>query len=268
MLPTATDSSVLSSNEASIAESKTHIVQNLEKPKFSLYLRFPKKLNKDRTKAIEEVKQLNNSIINVRVPRQKSANFCLVDFQSHEELVTAAVALKLVKSMGRRLVVKEATKSKPKNVEQKKETIRELRDTKQVLNKLIAKIKLTLATHPERTVTNGICIKGLPKNIQESDIKKCFTDLLDCHIALPKDDKKNAVAFVTLPTPRDALKATRQKCLLNGQLYKVEFQKDAQTVKIEAKKSVRYFNSPLLRKVGASNGDQSRDDNEKLQNYN
>lgn len=44
---------------------------NMGKERHSLYVRFPNKLNADRTLAETEVKSLNSKIIRVRTPRQR-----------------------------------------------------------------------------------------------------------------------------------------------------------------------------------------------------
>lgn len=81
-------------NENSQLHTEKYQLFSNVKERHSLYLRFPKKLNADRTLAENEVKSLHSKIIQVRIPRQRSANFCLIDFETEADKEKASKKLK------------------------------------------------------------------------------------------------------------------------------------------------------------------------------
>lgn len=137
--------------------------------KHSLYLRFPKKLNADRTLAESEVKSLHSKIIRVRIPRQRSANFCLVDFESKHEKEKALKKLKKVQINDKHLVVRESVRNDKAKVHKKIEKIKVKREVNEALGKLVGELKKSVVKkYAQRNVsslgvwqTNFLFLPGL-----------------------------------------------------------------------------------------------------------
>lgn len=141
----------------------------------SLYLRFPKKLNADRTLAESEVKSLNGKITRVRIPRQRSANFCLVDFESKDEKEKAWKKLKTIEIDNKRLVVKEAVRNDKVNLQKRIEKIEVKREVNEALGKLVGDIKKSLVKkYASRNLTNGVMIKDLKAGTTQTDVRQLF----------------------------------------------------------------------------------------------
>lgn len=199
--------------------------------KHSLYLRFPKKLNADRTLAESEVKALNSKIIRVRIPRQRSANFCLVDFASKEDQQKAETKLKKVKVNDRALVVKQAVRNDKSALHKKIDTIKVKREVNEALGKLVGDIKTSLTkNYAKRNVTNGVIVRGLQSGVTQSDIKRTFPEAIDVKLNV-KADRKNSFALIWLPTPRDATEATADTVSINGEEYAVSLENEGKRKK-------------------------------------
>lgn len=218
--------------------------------KYSLYIRFPKKLNADRTLAESEVKALNAKIIRVRIPRQRSANFCLVDFASQEDQEKAEKKLKKVKISDRALVVKHAIRNDRSAMQKKIKTIKVKRDVNQALGKLVGDIKNSLAyNYARRSVTNGIVVRNIKSGTTQSDIKRIFPQAIDIKLNV-KADRKNSFALVWLPTPKDAKEATSEMVQLNGEEYVVSLENEGKQKKLKR-----------VNDANDSSGDSSAEDN-------
>ncbi len=195
--------------------------------KHSLYLRFPKKLNADRTLAESEVKSLCSKILKVRVPRQRSANFCLVDFASQEDKEKSLKKLKKVEINDKKLVVKDAVRNDKGRVNKIKEQIEVKREVNEALGKLIADIKRCSAKkYAQRNVTNGVMVKELKPGVTQSDIRRIFPEAIDIKLNV-KADRKNSFALVWLPTPKDARTAASNTVQINGEEFVVSLENDA-----------------------------------------
>lgn len=182
---------------------------NTAKERHTLYVRFPHKLNEDRTLAESEVKSLNSKIIQVRIPRQRSANFCLVEFASKEDKEKALKKLKTVEVNDKRLVVKEATRNDKVKVEKKIEKVEAKRQVNDALGKLVNDIKNSVArNYAKRNVTNGVMVKELKVGTTQGSIRDLFPEAIDIKMNV-KADRKNSFALVWLPTPKDANEAVK-----------------------------------------------------------
>lgn len=231
-----------SSSDVSMAESKPAF----SKEKHTLYLRFGGKLDQDRDKASADIKNLHNKIIKVRIPRQKAANYCLVDFVSEKDCTAAVEPLRATQFGGKNILVKGATCNKPEKVKKIAIAIQEKRDARSALQKLVGNIINVHTADSRRSVTNIVCVKDLPRNIQEADVEPQFSEPLEINIIVPKLEQKKALVFITLPSPRDALAATTKKVTIRGVSYKVLFARNEADVNVKAekrksKKEDRYF---------------------------
>ena len=274
MLPTEQEMDD-SSDEVSIAEPIKPAHDSARK-RYNLYLRFPKRFVEDRDKAVSDIKNLHNTIRKVRIPRQRHANFCLVEFNSQEDCDEAAKKLKNITISGRRLVVQDAITSNSKAIELKAQIIKSKRDSKKVLQKLVGNIRRTQQIDPNRSVTNFVCIKHLPRTIQENDLKEAYPELMELRLIVPKIPNKHAIAFMSLPTPRDALNATKKTFSYDGKSFAVEFQKDVPLLRMPSpQKSIhkvntakgsmaRYFNKSDTANVKGEESDSS--ENEEIMN--
>lgn len=202
----------------------------------SLYLRFPQKINVNRHIATKEVKKLNSKIINVRFPRQKSANFCLVDFQTPEDCAESRPLLKKVKIGNRHLIVKTPIVENEKALAEKIEEIAGKRNAKSVLGQLILNIKKSMKQNYKHSRTNALFIKDIPKSVKESEVRSLFPGAMEFRFVQPKQQNRTSVAFITLPTPKDAQRAAKQKYILGGKSLSLIFQKDPPEPKAEGKK--------------------------------
>lgn len=246
MLPMEQANNNESSEEVLTAEKKPF----KPKPKFSLHVLFCSKFDADRVKASKTVKKLHPKIVAVRFPRQKSAKYCLIDFATQKDLDDGEKHLKSIEYNGQSLNVRPAHSNNPDKVRGKMETIKMRRDAKQVLEKLVTNIRETLSRDPRHSVTNMVCIKKLPKDIKKTDVEKLFPDLMEVNLYQPDEQHKNTIAFVTLPSPRDAAKATKEKVTFRGITYKVKFPSNGKmSLKSEKRKSKKGTDSFLSVKV-------------------
>lgn len=198
---------------------------------FVLYLRFHKKLTGDRLKAKEIIRRLNNKITNVRLPRQKSANYCLVDFLTKDDMETARPQLSAIKIHGKPIKVSIATTQKPNDLARKIELTAIKQATKEKLKNLIENINRSLARNPNIPQTNCVVMKNIPKTIQESDIKKKFPQAIEFRFIPPKHGLKKMIAIITLPTPQEAYQATKKCVIINGEVFFLALQKNNDKLK-------------------------------------
>lgn len=218
--------------------------------KQSLYLRFPKKLNADRTLAESEVKSLNAKIIRVRIPRQRSANFCLVDFETKDEKEKALKKLKKVKIGDKHLVVKESVRNDIVKLKKKIKVTEEKREVNEALGKLVGEIKNSLAkNYSRRNVSNCVTVKELKSGTTQNDIKKLFPEAIDIKLNI-KAQRQNSFALVWLPTPKDARDAAKETIRINGEEHAVIVQVDEKQKK---RKRISHSNNK-------SNEDDSSED--------
>lgn len=199
--------------------------------KHSLYLRFPKKLNSDRTLAETEVKSLNSKIVRVRFPRQRSANFCILDFDTKVDKDKAGKKLKQIEIDGKHLVVKESITGDKTKLAKKSEKIKIKREVNQTLVQLASEIKKSLAKdYGKRNVTNGLIVRDLKARTTTADIKQSFPEAIDIKVTM-KPEQKNSFALIWLPTPKAAKEASKEMVQICGDEYVVSLQKDNKSQK-------------------------------------
>lgn len=187
----------------------------------TLYLRFHR-----RPQSAADVQKLDAAIEKVRLPRQKNARHCLVDFRSAADLQAAAERLGQISVDDHKLVVSVANSGNATLVAQKEDLTKERREARAVLNRLLGCLEQVAATDPKRAVTNGVFVRDLPRDIRRSEVEAVYPDALEVRIMLPERQDLKAGASVVLPSPADALKARKSKVVIRDVAYKPEFQRD------------------------------------------
>lgn len=188
--------------------------------KFSLYVRGSAWI-KDRENAVNRLKEIEPRIQGVRHPRQKSANYCFIDFesaldrdQSYEKLKTHA-----------EIKVKSITPNVPRLLEKSRQKITAKREAKQATKKLIREIKKkeTLNAKAEKVeLTNQIVILNVPKQVTKGDLKQQYSNAIKVTLRETEKNKKCRSAIITFPNPRDAYAASKQQSIiLHGQKINV-----------------------------------------------
>lgn len=271
------DSGSSSDDDVSIGSGSGGLPTGTLKPKNQLYLRFPIKFNVDRDKAIADIHQIHQKIRKVRLPRQKSARFCLVDFDSKEDMVAAMECLKEHKINEKSLIVKKANSTQKNIVQAKDAKVQERRLVKSVIQGLAAKIIEYSKTNVRRDVTNVVFIQSLPTAVKIPEIAAQFPDQMDVH-RFPDKKSNTANMFVVLPSPADALRATKSKVIVRGESYKVELARSKPKKSAVPKKKIgRFFEMqlPTKKEEGddddddeVSDNDDDDDDDESMKVYN
>lgn len=262
-------SSDYSSDDVSMAEAKPAFL----KVKHSLYLRFVGKLDQNRDKASADIKKLHNKIIKVRIPRQKAANYCLVDFGNEKDCIAAVKQLRATQFRGKNILVKSATCNKSEKVKKIAVSIQEKRVARSALQKLVGNIINVHTADSRRSVTSIVCVKDLPRSIKEADVESQFSEPLEIRVIVPKLEQKKALAFITLPSPKDALAATMKKVNIRGVSYKVLFARDDADVNVKSekrksKKADRYFQQIDEIKTEIKEEVMDEDEKDGIQMYN
>lgn len=221
--PAATESSNANSSDDddSTAASENAASTNNKRTKHTLYLRFHR-----RPLSSADVQKLDAAIISVRLPRQKNARHCLVDFRSDADLRAANERLSQVIVGEHRLIVNVANSTNATLVAQKAELIKERREARAVLHRLIGCLDQVSNTDPKRSVTHGVFVRDLPRDIRRSEVEAVYPDALEVRIILPERSDQKAGASVELPSPADALKARKSRVVIRDVSYKPEFQRD------------------------------------------
>lgn len=196
---------------------------------YVLYLQFHKKLTGDRPKALQIIQKLNDKIVNVRLPRQKLANFCLVDFLTKEDMEAARSQLAAIKIHGKpiKVTLAKTQKQQPAAASNSVDVTAMKPETNVKVKNLIENINRSLARNPNISQTNSIVMKNIPKTIQESDIKRKFPSAIEFRFIPPKHGLKKMIAVITLPTPQEAYQATKKCVIINGEVFFLALQKDS-----------------------------------------
>lgn len=193
--------------EDSTSESATNEKQ------FSLYVRGAAWL-KDRDNAANRLKEIEPRIQNVRHPRQKSADYCFIDFSTATERDQSFEALKNHPEVN----VKPLIKDVPKQLEKRKRKVAEKREAKKETRKIIAQIKKKerLNAKPIEK-TNQIVILNLPRQVTVLELKQKFSNAVKVNVKQINKGKVMQTAFITFPNPNDAFVASKESFLLHGQ---------------------------------------------------
>lgn len=162
----------------------------------------------------------------VRLPRQKSARHCLVDFSSAADLKAAETRLQCIRIDGQPLIVSPAHSNDISVIDPKSQLVVERREQRAVLNRLLGCLEQVAASNPTRSVTNGVFVRDLPRNIRRQELADVLPHALEIRILLPTREDHLAGAAVELPSPADALKTRKSKVVIRGETYRPEFQRD------------------------------------------
>lgn len=166
-------------------------------------------MDADRKKAKEDVKALASKIKNVRVPRQKSARYCLVDFETKKDRDDVRQELTELRIGEKRLTIRKVCHDQ-KNFADKVKLAKERKDIRRIFSGILNRIKNN-CLRAKKNQTNVVYISKLPSTATESDIKKILPNIIDLHLKYVKGMNEGMVAFATLRTPKEALSATRIK---------------------------------------------------------
>lgn len=217
------------------------------KEKISLYLRAPHWIT-NREKSAAQVKELSQRIIDVRFPRQKSAHFCYIDFNSAEDRDKAFKELQAIPKE-KQIFVTQVTKDKPKLLAKRVEAVKEKRAAKQEVSNLLKSVNEQEAAHAAANrnsrLSSKVSIVNVPRTVTMNDINKEFPKAIGVSLSFPDNKKNPGKALLTFSTPSDALKNSKRSVTINGTELKlhIEVNKNAQLTKAaqRRKKNVRYF---------------------------
>lgn len=201
--------------ESGTAQPVSGLVVGAEvQPTISLYVRAAKWL-KDRDAALSRFQAINPKIKAVRHPRQKSADYCFIDFASVADRDQVFGELKAHSE----LTVKQATKDVPELVERRKTKISEQREKKKQARDLKRHIeKLSKKEKKEKQqFSTEIIIWNVPAGATKADLKAHFPASIDVRMskkgkspAQRRAPKKSLATIVVFATPRDAFAAAQQ----------------------------------------------------------
>lgn len=226
-----------SDSDENVQEKKTKadiIRENLlEKYKqrygMQLFLRFPHKIPATDEELQMKVKQLSPLITKAHKPRQKYANFCLVDFKNKDDRDLAFKELKKsIKSgqLNKYVVAIPHTESMEfiNKVIERKIQSNERKKAKSRLNKATKKSQ-------EKKFTSTIVLTNLPKTATTAQLRKVFPNAVDIKMKTSVAKLKNSdkVAAITLPSTLDARKFVKETIFLSGVKLQIRF--DFQLIK-------------------------------------
>lgn len=219
---------------------------NTNKSAHSLYLRFHR-----RPASVSAVQALDAAITNVRLPRQKNAHHCLVDFRSAADLADATERLRNVVVDEHKLIVKPAHAGNQPQLQRKEIVLAERREARTVLHRLIGSLERVAGTNAKRAVGNGVFVRDLPRDIRKQEVEAAFPDALAVRILVHERADRGAGAAIEMPSPGDALRVRKSRVAIREVSYRPEFQRDGKHSVRLAKRlasrgvtmgPVRYFN--------------------------
>lgn len=185
--------------------------------KFSLYVRGGAWI-KDKDNAINRLREIEPRIRDVRHPRQKSADYCFIDFASATDRDQSYESLKNHSDVN----VKPVTTDKPKLLDKRIKKIVEKREAKKETRKLLAKIKKNQQSSEHATEkTNQLVIVNLPQQITVAELKQQYPKAVKVNLKQKNKLKKNSSAIIMFPNHHDAFSASKQSIVLHGQKLNV-----------------------------------------------
>lgn len=197
----------------------------------SLYVRGPSWM-KDRENALKRFKEINPKIKAVRHPRQKSVDFCFIDFASATDRDQAFEELKTHKE----ITVKPITKDKPKLLKQRIRKVADKREAKIETRKLLKEIKKKGAAKKQMNLTNQIIIPNVPIETTLTELKSQFPSAININLKLIKKKSKLNSAILTFATPSEALAATTKPIVSHSQKLNILLNKNF-SIKKQLKKN-------------------------------
>lgn len=201
--------------------------------KFSLYVRGAAWI-KDRDSAPNRLKEIEPKIQDVRHPRQKSADYCFIDFASATDRDESYEKLKNHSE----LMVRQSTKNVPKKLEKRKKIVAEKREAKKETRKLIAKIKKNEKLNEStKEKTNQIIIVNLPLQVTVTELKQQYPKAVKVVVKKNPKTKTMQTAIISFPETYEAFVASKESILLHGQKINVMLNKDSSLKQQTNKKS-------------------------------
>lgn len=213
--------------------------ESMDKQQFSLYVRGSAWI-KDRDNAENRLKQIEPRIQGVRYPRQKSANYCFIDFKSESDRNQSFEVLKNHSE----IKVKLSTKDVPKLLDKRRQKIADKRAAKLATKHLITKIKKN-----EQSVavekTNQIVLLNVPQQVTQIELKQKYPNAIRVNV---KDNKRYTkrvrTAIITFANYRDACAVSKEESInLHGHKINVllnttkQFKDNAKKKRINGKTS-------------------------------
>lgn len=185
---------------------------NLARETFSLYVRGAAWI-KNRDNAEIRLKGICPKIQAVRHPRQKSADYCFIDFASANERDHSYEELKINPELN----VKPITKDVPKSLRKRKKIVAERREAKSETRKLLAKIKKNGNSNGNyKEKTNQLIIANLPVQATTDELKKQFVNAVKIQLKKQKTKKKSS-AIITFSNPHNAFLSSKHSFTMHGQ---------------------------------------------------
>lgn len=178
--------------------------------KFSLYVRGAAWI-KDRENAVNRLKEIEPRIQDVRHPRQKSADYCFIDFESALDRDQSFERLKIHPE----IKVKTVTKDVPRLLEKHRQKVTEKRAAKKETKKLIAQIKKKDKSNAKPVeLTNQIVILNLPKHVTKVDLTQQYPTAIKIAVRQMNKNMKKSTAIITFPSPHDAHAASEEESII------------------------------------------------------
>lgn len=190
----------------------------------SLYLRFHHRLTDVQEDLEKEVKQLSPLIKVVRRPRQPHTRFCFVDFETVEDCSQAMIDLREIKINKKSIFVREVNRDNKKFIQAKIKLQKKSADARLKIRKMKKEMKRAIKKG-NKAQTNTLIIDNIPNNSTEQEVKDLFPDAIEFVMKYPTLNRLNCLAFVTVPTPAEAFKLTKEVITLNGSTLSVRFSK-------------------------------------------
>lgn len=243
-------------NDSGIEENVSKVNQILLKKNpttFSLYVRAPNWI-KERNSATDKLLEICPKIKTIRYPRQKSADYCFVDFATADDRGQSYEEMKKNPA----ITVKTVTKDNLELLESRKNKIAEKREAKMLARKMLVKYK-TNETQ-EKEITNQIIIAKIPAATTTSELKNHFPEAVDINMKLVKNQKKFKSSIVTFADPIVAKIASKKKVSLHGGDLKVRLNIGAICKKLEKSQK---FNYKMIRKQNKTR-DATRENRKKV----
>lgn len=190
----------------------------------SLYLRFHHRLTDVQEDLEKEIKQLSSLIKVVRRPRQPASRFCFVDFDTVEDCSQALIDLREVKINKKNIFARPVNRDNKKFIQAKIKLQKKSADARLKIRKMKKEMKRAIKKG-SKAQTNTLIIDNIPNNSTEQEVKDLFPEAIEFVMKYPTLNRLNCLAFVTVPTPQDAFKLTKEVVTLNGSTLSVRFSK-------------------------------------------
>lgn len=216
------------------------VIGGEKEKKISLYVRAANWL-KNRDTVLSRFQEIHPKIQAVRHPRQKSADFCFIEFASIADRDQAYKELKGHAD----LKVKPATVDVPELLDQRIKKINENREKRSEARKLkreLGKIKKTVDKKPTAMSTE-IIVSNVPEGVTLAELKTHFPDCINARLnKMNKREKsqsklKTHSVIVTFAIPKHALSATQQKIELHERKVYIRLNMDAKRKTKKEKKA-------------------------------